>query len=471
MRSYALRPSAIIPVSAGSAPAPAFEPGLLELEFEDPIKPDIVEPTADTVHQLHSEAHALEELNTVLRKYRVAHAERVFRAEREEADRAQQVAQANGVTAPHYHNFVTLRFPDDVDLQQVLAEIRALPVMVRAVRVPKALKANALRCPPLLGDSDQLFADPVTTIERQWYSFRCRADLAWPMSTGSGVVVADVDWGFRLTHQDLAPRLELDHAYNSFDGTTNVTQGDDTEHGTGVLGHIGAAGVGMMGFAPDCAIWPLQGNGTSTTPLPGDPWANGIDWVRQQDSKGRRRVINVEIQTASYGNYEMRPALNAAVRTAIGAGIIVCVAAGNGNRDAGLDDEQQPIPETGSVLVAATAYYPQTNQRAYFSNYSNRITVCSPGDPCHDVTCYIDSDTSYRNNTLGGTSGATPKVSGTVALMLAIDPTLTQSDIVAILRESGSAALTDPAKPIGTFLDCAAAVAMAGGYRAGTAAG
>jgi subtilisin family serine protease len=469
MRSYALRPSAIIPASG--AGASTSEPGQLELELDDPIKPDIVEPNGETVHQLHSEAQTLEELNAILRKYHVVHAERVFRSVREEADRAQQVARANGVTAPHHHNFVTLVFPAGTDLSQVLAELRTLPVVVRVVQVPKALKASALPCPVLLGDSDQLYADPVTTLERQWYSFRCRANLAWPISTGSGVVVADVDWGYRLTHQDLAPRLELDRAYNSFDGTTNVTQGTDTEHGTGVLGHIGGSGVEMLGFAPGCAIWPLQGNGTSTTPLPGDPWANGIDWVRQQDSGGRRKVINVEIQTASYGNYEMRPALNAAIRTAIGAGIIVCIAAGNGNRDAGLDDEQQPIPETGSVLVGATAYYPQGNQRAYFSNYSKRVVVCAPGDPCHDVTCYIDSDNSYRNNTLGGTSGATPKISGTVALKLSDNPSLTQSDVVSILRACGCAALSDPAKPIGTFVDCAAAVAMAIGRRAEAAVG
>ena len=86
------------------------------------------------------------------------------------------------------------------------------------------------------------------------------------------------------------------------------------------------------------------------------------------------------MQTGPFGNYEMVPSVNAAIRTAIAHGVVVCVAAGNGDRDAGIDDSGNPIPETGSILVGATEYHATQNRRAGFSNFGARITVCAPGD-------------------------------------------------------------------------------------------
>lgn len=171
-------------------------------------------------------------------------------------------------------------------------------------------------------------------------------------------------------------------------------------------------------------------------------------------------VINLEVQTANYGNYEMAPAVNLAIRNAIAKGIVVCVAAGNGNKDAGVDDEGNPIPPTGSILVGATQYDPVSNIRAWFSNYGPRIVVSAPGDQNHDVTCSNSSNDAYRNG-FGGTSGATPKVSGTVALMLDANPSLTHDQIKQILASTGSPVPATGGKSIGVFLDTAAAVQAA----------
>src|SRR5207249_10823724 len=104
------------------------------------------------------------------------------------------------------------------------------------------------------------------------------------------------------------------------------------------------------------------GSGASTG---GNSWANGIDYVRVN----RGRIAILEVQTGSFGNYEMDPTTNAAIRNAIAAGVVVCVAAGNGNRDAGVDDAGQPITYTGSVVVGATEYRDDSDPRAWFSNY------------------------------------------------------------------------------------------------------
>ena len=63
----------------------------------------------------------------------------------------------------------------------------------------------------------------------------------------------------------------------------------------------------------------------------GERVGGAIDWVRTTDGGGLHKIINLEVQTGTFGNYEMVPSVNAAIRTAIANGV-VCVAAGNGDR-------------------------------------------------------------------------------------------------------------------------------------------
>jgi hypothetical protein len=60
---------------------------------------------------------------------------------------------------------------------------------------------------PLVGSSDQVVLNPGTGLENQWYIFRCGVNKAWSKSSGKNVVIADVDWGCRTSHQDLAPNI------------------------------------------------------------------------------------------------------------------------------------------------------------------------------------------------------------------------------------------------------------------------
>ena len=182
-----------------------------------------------------------------------------------------------------------------------------------------------------------------------------------------------------------------------------------------------------------------------------------------ESSIGRRFLINIEAQVpGSLANCEQIPAVNAAIRLAIAKGFVVCVSAGNGNRDAGIADDGTPIPPTGSILVGATAYDPLNNPRAAFgsqgSNWGTRVVVSAPGDPNHDVTCGIASASFYRND-FGGTSGAAAKVAGAVALMLEANPQLTHDEVKSILVSTGSPLTTD--QPIGVFLNVDGAVSTA----------
>lgn len=447
----------------GSVPPAVFEPGVVEVEFREGIRPQITPATTGAPSGIASPGGVnLTALNQILQRYQLERAESSFQISEQEAAQAQAVAQQQGTAVPNLGNFVTLHFPADADTQRIARELSQLLEVERAVAVPKAIPPQTPLNEPLVGNSDQVVLNPVTGLENQWYIFRCRVNQAWTMASGDGVVVADIDWGYRTSHQDLASRLDLSHAYNAYDGGTNVSAGGSVSHGTAVMGIAGGAdnNLGMAGIAFGASLWPIQANTGPGTALGGNAWARAIDWVRTANSSGRRKVIILEVQTGSYGNYEMVPSVNAAIRTAIAHGVVVCVAAGNGDRNASVDDSGNPIPETGSILVGATEYHATQNRRAGFSNFGPRIVVCAPGDGSHDLTCNSTADSAYRNG-FGGTSGATPKVAGTVALMLDVNPDLTHAEIRTILNTTGAAVVTDAGKPVGTFLNAEAAVRAA----------
>jgi len=282
------------------------------------------------------------------------------------------------------------------------------------------------------------------------------------------VFVRAKDCGFPTNNQDLKSSREV--TYTSIDGTCQVNQGCQVYHGTAVLGILGAeaSGVGMVGFAYEANLWAIQ----AATDTVNDPkfWFAAIDYVRRADSKGRRKIICLEAATTGDFNPEMDIAVNKAIRDAIACGVVVCVAAGNGTNDAGLDDKGRPFCETGSILVGATVFDPDetVNRRAGFSNWGERVVVSAPGDMGNDVSCSSGADNGYLNK-FGGTSGATPKVAGTAALMLEANPRLTHGEIKDILRATGTHITDAELRPIGTFLNAEAAVCearrRAGGIR------
>ena len=276
-------------------------------------------------------------LNQVLRRNGLQAAEPTFLRSREEAAEAQSLARSAGIDAPNLASFVTLHFAPDIDVVRVAQELSQLPEVARAMPVPTALPPDAqptgtlvereealereivararevvarMTIPlaeaapaatplnePLVGTADQVVLNPSTGLENQWYIYRCRVDKAWPLASGAGVVIADIDWGYRTTHEDLSTRLNLARAYNSYDGGTNVSHGSSISHGTAVFGLAGGADndKGMAGIAFSAELWPLQANSGPGAPLGGNAWARAIDWVRTADSAGKRKVIILEV--------------------------------------------------------------------------------------------------------------------------------------------------------------------------------
>ncbi|HTS30583.1 MAG TPA: S8 family serine peptidase [Bryobacteraceae bacterium] len=346
-------------------------------------------------------------------------------------------------------------FAPGTDLKSMSREIllRSNKLVTRAAALP-ADSPPHLPDDPLVGTSDH-------DVDKQWYLFRCRAPRAWELATGSGVVIADVDWGCRITHQDLT-NIEPRKAYNSHDGSNDVTHGKHVSHGTAVLGQAGAARnhLGIVGFAPNAALWPIQAVSSSIDKrMPGTAWARGIDYVLASRDP-RRKVVIIENQSGRGRNIEQEYALNLAIQQGIAHGLVIVVAAGNGGADVSLDDHNHKIPYTGSILAGSTDYHPYLNVRACSSNFGDRLTVSAPGDGAHDVTCNSTNDASYRSG-FGGTSGAAGKVGGVCAQILEIDPSLTHREVKQILEITGDDVVTPTSRPAGVFLDAYPAVRMA----------
>jgi subtilisin family serine protease len=368
---------------------------------------------------------------------------------------------------PPLQSFVRLQFPSPEAAADAARDLRRLPDVEKAIVMPRAVPPNMAPLPtdPFIGTPQQgVEPDPDTGHQPQWYLHRTFVPEAWRLGArGAGVVIADIDWGFLTSHPDLEPHVEVEKAHNAVNRDKVTDRGPEIGHGTAVLGLAGAAadGAGMSGYAPEASLWPIQGdNGTGTAPE--SAWHDAIVHVTDEDSGGRRKVIILEAQTESFGNPEQMPSVHLAIRRAIARDVVVCVAAGNGDRAAGFDDKGEPIaPATGSILVGATVWDPDpdVNRRWELSNWGPEIVVSAPGDLAHDVTCWEDG--RYTDG-FGGTSGAAAKVAGVAALLLSVNPTLSHENIREILSTTGTRIeLEAPEKLVGVFLNAAAAVGEA----------
>ncbi|MDP2711405.1 MAG: S8 family peptidase [Solirubrobacteraceae bacterium] len=257
------------------------------------------------------------------------------------------------------------------------------------------------------------------------------AQEAWTRSNGAGIVVAVLDTGVQLDHPDLAgsiwtnpreiPGNGIDddgngivddvHGANMLNGSGNVH--DDNGHGTHVAGIVAARrgnGIGGAGIAPGATILPVKVLGADLT---GDTTAlaNGIRYAVAQGA----RIINVSINSNGYSD-----ALAGAVRHAGAQGATIVASAGNSSRSIDLlPSFPASLPDPALLAVAATD---QTAGLARLSNFGLlSVDLAAPGTRIASTT--RGSGYQYRQ----GTSAAAPFVAGSLALLAAARPDLSQS--------------------------------------------
>src|SRR5215212_11746713 len=136
----------------------------------------------------------------------------------------------------------------------------AATALALAALVPASALAAFPRDPP----NDPMYdASPLpNSRQEQWDLTSNRGisvDRAWALSTGQGVVIADVDVGVQVDHPDLAGRLT--EGFDFFMNDRSVASETSNSHGTNVAGVLGAAadnGEGIAGTAPGARIMPVR---------------------------------------------------------------------------------------------------------------------------------------------------------------------------------------------------------------------
>ena len=290
----------------------------------------------------------------------------------------------------------------------------------------------------------------------QWALEKVGVEQAWEVTKGSSdVVVAVIDTGVDITHQDLKeniwanpneiPNNGIDDDNNGFvddvngwDFHENDNVPDDATsflnpgHGTHCAGVIGASAdnnLGIAGIAPLITLMPIRFLGANGS---GD-LLNGVKSIDYAIENG------ADIISASWGApssaEEAAPILEAITRAEEAGVIFVAAAANEGNNNDTREIYPANAPNPNVISVAASN---SNDGRPRWSNYGKRkVAISAPGDA---IISTLPND-SYGN--LSGTSMATPLVSGVLALILSKardkNTTINGLQALAILQSTGDA--------------------------------
>jgi len=342
--------------------------------------------------------------------------------------------------------------------------------------------------------NDPLYPDGQSTTPAvgQWYLrapaapalAAINAEAAWSLSAGSSAItVAVVDTGVRFDHPDLAGKLYTGHDFISDSTTANDGDGRDNDasdpgdwvsqsdidsdpsdfkgctvessswHGTQVSGLIGAAtnnGIGIASVGNQVMILPVRVlgkcGGYDSDIIAGMQWAAGISSDTSLPANPHpAQVINLSL--GSQGSCS-QPYIDVMAQLAA-ASVTVVAAAGN---DEGLA-VSMPANCPNVIAVAGVRH---TGTKVGYSDIGPQVALSAPAGNCVNLTgtCLYPIVTTTNSGTTVpaantysdgdndpslGTSFSAPLVSGTAALMLSLNPSITPSRIKSLLQASARA--------------------------------
>lgn len=289
----------------------------------------------------------------------------------------------------------------------------------------------------------------------------------------TGVRVAVLDTGIDLTHPEL--QSSIVGGFNALNGSDPNNYQDDNGHGTHMTGIIAAAwnGQGIIGAVQQpliSAVKVLDHTGAGYL----SDLLNGLDWVLAN---------NIQVVNMSLSFDEGSPLLAQAIQELHDAGIILVASAGNkckvsdpngsvandsggddsggddsggddsGGDDSGGDDSGGDSTAKCTLLqdplnggVKYPARYPETiavagtdvnDHMAPYNRLGAEIDIAAPGGS--SVTGKILSTLMGSQYAYGsGASQATAHVTGAIAMVLQVAPTLSPAQVLTLLQTTAT---------------------------------
>ncbi len=262
-----------------------------------------------------------------------------------------------------------------------------------------------------------------------------RADTIWSQGiTGKNVIVADIDSGVDIYHQDLKDNIwknsgetnctngvdddlngYIDDCYGwDFGDNDSDATNNDFAHGTHTAGTIAAKrdNSGVVGVAPDAKIMPLKvfraNRSASSLAI-----AQAIDYAWQNGAQ----IINMSLGAPAVGCPQIE---HDVIQKAYAAGVFIIASSGND----GPNSPQSPAICQYVMTVGAT----DTSKKvtSYSGSYQDMVDGVAPG---HKI---ISSYPQNKYAEQSGTSMAAPHVAGIAALMFEKNPTLAPLKVAEI---------------------------------------
>jgi thermitase len=269
----------------------------------------------------------------------------------------------------------------------------------------------------------------------QWALPKIGALAAWDITSGDGTVVAIIDSGLYMQHEDLQgqiwvnadeiPGNGIDDDTNGFiddvNGwnfnfmVSNADLSDVVGHGTGVAG-VGLAATnnskGIASLAWKNKIMPIK----VITDVGGASYFN-IGQALMYAADNGAKAANISISGTAPSD-----SLTEAINYAWGKGLVIAAAAGN----ASLPSISYPAANENVLAVSSTA----SDETIPSSNYGPQLDLSAPGSSVRST----NAAGSYQH--FSGTSLASPFVASLASLIFSANPKLTNQQVVNIMQET-----------------------------------
>ena len=266
----------------------------------------------------------------------------------------------------------------------------------------------------------------------------------WDSYNGSGVVISVIDDGVEHSHPDLTDNYISLHSYDWCGDDPDPDPNSSDGHGTAVAGVAAGAGnnsVGVTGAAFGASI---AGHRLIACGFSDSTAADALSYHNGE----------IDIYSNSWGPFDSGNILDgpgpitiAAIEDSIyngrsGLGNIYTWAAGNGldaddnsNYD-GYSNIRYSIGVAAITHYGEQSWYSEPGANILVTAHSNGGTPDYEGITTTDITGNGGYDGGDVTHDFGGTSSATPLVSGVIALVLEANPDLTWRDVQNILVHS-----------------------------------